>query len=191
MLYLNKPIPQHVIYAVGFLGGLSFIFFTVSLTTNSTLAYRLLFFGIICGLIVYFFHRQNHLLEKEAKITKTVDDKFSVARKELIDIFDDVLTKIYSKQQGVSGILKENGTMSSHKVAFNKFRGVVERLKNSEAVSGLDKNWKNYCDTEKYGDGREFVKYNNRKSGNPEGEKEAKDCAIRNIQAIIKFVNKL
>lgn len=50
---------------------------------------------------------------------------------------------------GVSDILKERGTI-------NKFRGIVERLKDSETVNGLDKIWKKYCDTERYGEGREF-----------------------------------
>ncbi len=187
--YLNKSVPNHIIYLFGFTGTLFGIFFRVFLNTRPTLAYILLSLGIACGLLVYFLHRQNSILKNSSSVYKSDNGEFSVARKDFIDTFDNALIRIHSQGQAVGGIFKE--TMSSHKVAFNKFRGTVERLKGSEAVDGLDKIWKKHCDVEKYGEGREFVKYRNRKSGTKEGEREARDCAIRNIQALLDFANKL
>ena len=158
-------------------------------STIPTLTYIFLTFGAIFGIVAVLLYKRNDNVEIE-KIA-TIQPELFDARKEFVDIFDSVLIKIDSKRQVVSGVLKEGGTMSSHKVAFSKFRSITVRNKSSETVSELDRIWKNYCDTKKYGEGREFVKYNSQKSGTPEGEENAKNLLRNNIQDVIEFVNQL
>lgn len=157
------------------------------------LIYIIVAFIGLAGMIGIAIWRRLYT-KKDARIvrgfekTEATDRKLSDARKEFVTVFDEARERLNSKGSEASAILSQ--TMERHRVAYEKFSRILERLKGSGTVTGLDEKWKEYYDTETYGK-NPFAKYNNRKPGTKEGEQEARNCAIKKIETILNFIDDL
>ena len=103
--------------------------------------------------------------------------------KEFIAVFDEALVRLNPKEQRApSGVLSD-ATMPKHKVAYDKFRPIFKRIKGAVATERLDRAWKEYYDTETYGDSP-FAAFDIQKFG---GDKQkAKKAVIDKIENLIK-----
>ena len=149
--------------------------------------------GLIVGIILFylnrFYKKRDAKKVIEAKKVVAIDKELSEARKEIISAFGEALKRLNFNDKIPSAILKEGGTMSSHKVVYDIFRSIVERLEGSEAVSGLDKVWNDY-----YSGETPYAKYHStRFKGVDEKAKNeaARNEAIKRIKAILDFVDQL
>lgn len=149
--------------------------------------------GLIVGIIIFYLNRFHKKRDSkkvlEANKMVAIDKELSEARKEFISAFDEARKRLNFNEKIPSAILKEEETMSSHKVAYDIFRSIVERLKGSEAVSGLDKVWDDY-----YSGDIPYAKYHSaRFKGVDEKAKNkaAKIEATKRIKAILDFVDQL
>ncbi len=153
--------------------------------------------GAICSAIIgaFFGKWLSRNSAKEAAdlaFDKSVElfnhQEFQRNCSDFIFAFDDALVRLQSKGQHANGVLSE--TMPAHKIAHDKFRRSIIDFCNSETISRFDETWKQYYNTEKHGN-NPFAEYNSKTPGTNEGEQEAKELAINNINKILDFVNEL
>ena len=142
---------------------------------------------LIVGLILYYLKRHHKkrdtMIVKEIEKTEATDRKFSETRKEFVAVFDEALKRLNSNEKIPGAILKEKGTMSSHKVAYDKFRPIFKRIKGAVATECLDRAWKEYYDTEKYGDSP-FAAFDIQKFGGD--KRKATKATIDKIENMLK-----
>lgn len=130
--------------------------------------------NVFVGLIFFFLGR---LYERKDFRKKEISE----AKKEFIAVFDDVLETFDIYGRNPDKVLLK--AMPKHKLAFDKFRVTIMKIKGDRAVNGLNKVWTDY-----YSGDQPWTKY----QPQPRREnatKEAKGLAIQKIEAIIDFVN--
>ena len=142
----------------------------------------LLVLGIIGFFIKRRFSQRDAKKSLETEKSVAAEKEFSEALKGLTAVFDETLVRLNPKeQQAPGGVLSE--IMPKHKVAYDKFRPIFKRIKGAVATECLDWAWKEYYDTEKYGDSP-FAAFDIQKFGGD--KRKAKKAAIDKIENLLK-----
>lgn len=133
-------------------------------------------FSIIGGFIGFFLRRWHIKYQLKIKNFMDASNEFSRA-------FDESLIRLHNIiPYSVSGILKKE--MPRQKMAYDKFRPMLLKIKGRKTITMFDRTWNEYYNTEKHGN-HPFAEY----SIKTLGTKETQKIAIVRINHLLGFVN--